>query len=169
MPGRSSRLRLLLALLWVLTAASCRRQEAAAPSSGDDGAAPQAAGARGEGLLRASEVVIHGVRLPVGLERAYAIDGEPVYHTHDGAPRVVAFFAARYGRGALEPIGEGGVFRALEVTEGGAPRRVDISVLARSTGGARVQVHRLPEPAAGPEADPEARLRAYTEHLQTLD
>ena len=161
--------RLAFVGLLVFAAAACRREVEPGERPAEEAEAEGARGSRGRPLLSPSDVTLHGVVLPTGLRHAYDIDGEPVYRTREGARRVVDYFAARYGRDALEVIGDGGIFRAVASAVDGAPRHVDISVLARSTGGARVQVHLLPSPAERPAEDAEERLRAYTEHLRTLD
>jgi hypothetical protein len=155
--------------LLAFAAAACQRELDPGEAPAAEALAESARDSRGRPLLAPSDVTVHGVVLPEGLGEAYEIEGEPVYRTREKARRVVDYFAARYGREGLEIIGDGGIFRAVGVSVGDAPRQVDISVLARSTGGARVQVHLLPSPTEAPTGDAEARLRAYTKHLQTLD
>ncbi len=162
--------RFALAVL-LLALAACRREAPPADPLVDERHEPETPtlDSRGQPLLEASDVAVYGVVLPVRLRHAYDVGGVPVYRTPYDARQVVDFFADRYGRGSLETIGEGGVFRAVQVTVEGATRHVDISVLGRSSGGARVQVHLLPDVATRSPEDPAARLRAYAEHARTLD
>jgi hypothetical protein len=157
--------------LTLLALAACRREAPPRDSLTQGQHEPESPplDSRGQPLLEASDVVVYGVVLPVRHRHAYDVGGVPVYKTPYEARQVIDFFADRYGRASLEAIGEGGVFRAVPVTVDGAARRVDISVLGRSTGGARVQVHLLPDVAVRTPGDPAERLRAYAEHVRTLD
>ena len=97
-----------------------------------------------EGNLRESEDIVAGLTLPRGLEVDRENERRHIYRSTVPRAKLLAYFGPRLFTGAVDPIGDGAVFRGATVQGAvGSTVRLDVSIL--QTGAtSRIEIYELP-------------------------
>lgn len=103
-----------------------------------------------DGNLRASDQVVAGLRLPLGLEHLYDQDRRHSYRTSVPIGKVIAYFGPRLMTGEVQRVGPGAIFRhAIPKGVRGGAVKLDVSILAASSG-TRVEISEIRPPPEHP-------------------
>ena len=121
-----------------------------------------------EGKLRESDVVIAGLTMPRGLELEREEERRHIYTTQVPRPKLLEYFGPRLFTGAVDPIGDGAIYRAATVqgVRGGSVK-LDVTVI-RTGVNTRVEVFELP-PIPENMPSPAELHRLYQEELRRAE
>ncbi len=161
----------------LLLAASCGDREVTPPTPVP--AAPEPAPAPGprppsaaalsdaQGARLESDELLAGLTLPRGLSLIAQRERRHSFETRVPRPKLVAYFGPRLFTGAVEPLGDGAIYRAAipRGVRGELAVKLDVSIVPASNGRTRVEIHAIPPPPAD-GLSTEERLRRYREKLR---
>jgi hypothetical protein len=163
-----------LALAVTMALAACREDEVVQPAprgAVDVPAPPRTATTPqdlygSDGLLRESDEVVAGLRLPVGLTKVHGEERRHVYRTRVPLRAVQRYFGPRLVTGQVDEVGTGAVYRnAVPRGVRGGTVKLDVSILPVSSG-TRVEIVEIRPPPPNPPDLAEIRRWAREKHWE---
>ncbi|MEM1413419.1 MAG: hypothetical protein AAGH15_00890 [Myxococcota bacterium] len=121
-----------------------------------------------QGKLLESDEIIAGLTLPRGLKLIHRRERHHSFETRVPRAKLVAYFGPRLFTGAVEPVGDGAIYRGA-VPHGVRDElavRLDVSIVPASNRRTRVEIHAIPPAPPDDGVSPEERLRRYREKLR---
>lgn len=110
-----------------------------------------------EGDLRESEDVVAGLILPRGLELSRENERRHIYSSSVPRAKLLGYFGPRLFTGAVDPIGDGAIFRGATVQGAvGSAVRLDVSILQTGPT-SRIEIYELPPMPENPPSPAELR------------